>query len=288
MTTTVLDRKTLTLPEVLPWQTTSTPRETTTPTQWKARIAGALWLLIAVLAGFVHFYVPSQLLVPGDAAATATRIMASEGLFRLGMAAELTLLAIEVVVAVLVYSLLRPVDRTLSLVAATLRVSMIVVHGVNVINQAVALLLVSGAGYLTVFGPDQRHALMMLFLDAYGAGFSLGMVFFGVHFFPMGYLIYKSGYFPRALGVLFLAAGTAYLIDTFALVLVANHTIGAPYFALPIIVAESAFPVWLLIKGVHTARWQQRAELNARREAATRASAGGLPAFAGPLDLRSA
>jgi hypothetical protein len=288
MTTSTLGRRTVPAAEGLSPRATSTIREATTPIQRNARIAGALWLLIAVIAGFVHFYVPGQLLVPGDATATATRIMASEGLFRLGMAAELALLAIEVVVAVLVYSLLKPVDRTLSLVGAALRVSMIAVHGVNVVNRAVALLLASGAGYLTVFGFDQRHALMMLFLDAYGAGFSLGMVFFGLHFFPLGYAIYKSGYFPRALGVLFLVAGAAYLVDTFSLVLVAGHTIGAPHFALPIVIAESAFPVWLLIKGVHAARWEQRAALNARREGAMRDSSGTLPTFAGSLDLRPA
>jgi hypothetical protein len=231
----------------------------TTSIQPIARIAGALYLLVAVLAGFVHFYVPGALVVPGDAAATAANITASQGLFRAGIAAELVVLLIEVVLTVLIYVLLRPVSRTLSMVAAVSRLAMTIVHGLNVLNNVVVLVLLSGAGYLTVFAPDQLNALVMLFLDAYSFGFTLGIVFFALHCLTLGYLIYASGYFPRILGVLFVIASLGYLIDSFARVLVADHQMGAVYFALPIAIAEIAFPLWLLFKGVHAERWGRRA-----------------------------
>src|SRR5687768_12052753 len=94
------------------------------PIQWTAKIAAVLYLLIAAVAGFVHFYVPGELIVPADAAATATKIAASEGLFRLGMAGEVLLLLSEIALSVLLYVLLRPANRTLSLVAAVSRLAM--------------------------------------------------------------------------------------------------------------------------------------------------------------------
>jgi hypothetical protein len=224
-----------------------------------ARFAGVLYLLIAVLSGFVHFYVPGKLIVPGDAATTATTIMASEGLFRLNIAAELVIVLIEVVLSVLIYVLLKPVSTTLALVATISRLAMTMIHGINVLNNVIVLLLLSGAGYATVFVPDQVHALVMLFLDAYRYGFQIGILFFAFHTAVLGYLIFTSGYFPKVLGVLFMIAAFGYIIDSFALVLLANHTMGAVYFALPIAIAEIAFPLWLLIKGVNVEQWNKRA-----------------------------
>jgi hypothetical protein len=258
-------------------QATLTTKEHMKPIQWTARMAGVLYLLVAVLAGFVHFYVPSALIVPSDATATATRIMASEGLFRLSMASELVLLLVEIALSLMLYVLLKPVNRTLSLVAAASRLAMTTIHGFNLVNQAIVLLLLSGAGYLAVFAPDQLHALMMLFLDAYTWGYQIGIVFFVLHTFPLGYLIYRSGYFPKLLGVLFVIAALGYLLDSFALVLIANHKIGAPYFALPIALAEVAFPLWLLFKGVNAEQWLRLKGLNTRQELATTESFGAPP-----------
>jgi hypothetical protein len=224
-----------------------------------ARIAGVLYLLIAALSGFVHFYVRGELIVPGDATTTANNIMASAGLFRASIAAELVILLSEIVLLVLLYVLLKPVSKTLSLVAAVSRLAMTTIHGINVLNNVIVLLLLSGAGYLTVFAPNQLHALVTLFLDAKTYGFSIGVAFLALHAAILSYLIFKSGYFPKVLGVLFMIATFGYLIDSFAHVLVANHTTGAIYFVLPITIAEIAFPLWLLIKGVNVKQWEQRA-----------------------------
>jgi len=224
-----------------------------------ARFAGVLYLLIAVLSGFVHFYVPGKLIVSGDATTTATNIMASAWLFRVSIAAELVILLSEIVLLVLLYALLKPVSKTLSLAAAVSRLAMTTIHAINVLNNVIVLLLLSGAGYLTVFAPNQLHALVTLFLDAKRYGFSIGVAFLALHAAILSYLIFTSGYFPKVLGVLFMIATFGYLLDSFAHVLVANHTTGAVYFALPITLAEIAFPLWLVFKGVNVTRWEQRA-----------------------------
>jgi hypothetical protein len=224
-----------------------------------ARIAGFLYLIIAALSGFVHFYVPGELILSGDATTTATTIMASEGLFRLNIAAELVIVLIEVVLSVLLYVLFKPVSKTLSLLATISRLAMTTIHGINVLNNIIVLLLLSGVSYLTVFAPNQLHALVTLFLDAYRYGFQIGIIFFALHTAVIGYLIFKSSYFPKVLGILFMIAPLGYLIDSFALVLLANHKTGAVYFALPIAVSEIAFPLWLLFKGVNVEQWKKRA-----------------------------
>jgi hypothetical protein len=182
-----------------------------------ARIAGVLYLVIAVLAIFIHFYVPAELFVPGDATTTANNIMASEGLFRMSIGSELVLLLSEIVLSVILYQLLKPVNKTLSLVAAVSRVTMTIIHAANLLNQFFILLLLSGAGYLSIFEPNQVHALVMLFLDAYSYGFDIGIVFLALHAFPLGYLIFKSGYLPKVLGILFMLAAFGYLIDSFSI-----------------------------------------------------------------------
>jgi hypothetical protein len=225
-----------------------------------ARVAGVLYLLITIAAIVAHFYVPSNIVVPGDAAATASNITASELLFRIGaIGGELVILLSEIVLSVVLYMLFEPVSKTLALAMMVSRLAMTVIHGVNLLNYFLALLLLSGADYLTVFEPDQLHALVMLFLDAHSLGFTIGIVFLTLHVFLLGYLIYKSVYFPRILGILFLVAGLGYLIDSLALLLSTSYETTPVYIALPIAIAELAFPLWLLIKGVNVEKWEERA-----------------------------
>lgn len=236
-----------------------TTKEEINSIQKNTKVAGVLYLLIAVLAGFVHFYVPGKLIVSGDAGTTASNILASQGLFRISIASELVILLSEIVLSVLLYVLLKPVNKTLSLVAAVSRLAMTTIHGVNLLNHFIVLLLLGGAGYLTVFQPNQLQALVTLFLDSYSYGYTIGIVFFTLHTFTLAYLIFKSGYFPKILGVLFMVAAFGYLIDSFSHVLIANYKTGPVYLALPIAIAEIAFPLWLLIKGVNAKEWEKRA-----------------------------
>jgi hypothetical protein len=214
-----------------------------------ARIAGALILIITVFAPFSMMYVPSNLIVPGDAATTANNIMASEGLFRAGIASDSVVFLIEIVIVVVLYVLLKPVSKTLSLVAAFARLAMTVMQGMNLLNSFTALLLLSGADYLTVFEADQLYALVLLFLNAHEYVVLIWGLFFGLHLLVLGYLVYKSGYIPRIVGVLLVFAGLFYLTANFGNILLPKYEeIFATIGFLSII--ELAFPLWLLIKGV--------------------------------------
>jgi Domain of unknown function (DUF4386) len=224
-----------------------------------ARFAGLLYLVIVVAAIIAHFYVPAQILVPGDAAATAANIQASGTLFRIGIGSEVIILLIEVGLSIVLYRLFKPVSKTLSLVAAVFRLAMTMIHAVNLLNYYLVLLLLSGADYLTVFEADQLQALALLFLDAHSYGFTIGIVFFGLHVFMLGCLIFTSGYFPRAVGGLYILAGCAYLIDSPALLLVPGYGATPVVFALLIAIAEIGFPLWLLIRGVNIEQWNKRA-----------------------------
>ncbi|MBZ0296639.1 MAG: DUF4386 domain-containing protein [Anaerolineae bacterium] len=223
-----------------------------------ARTAGVLYLVITIAAMIAHFYVPSTLIVPGDAAATAANIASSEQLFRVGgIGSELIILLSEVVLSVILYVLLKPVNKTLSLLAAVSRLVMTTIHGINLLNYFFVLLILGNPAYMAAFGVDQGETLVSLFLEAHNYGFTIGIAFLTLHVFTLGYLIYKSGYIPRILGLLFLIAGIGYFIDSSAILLLPNYQT-PDFLALPIAVAEIAFPLWLLIKGVNVAQWKKR------------------------------
>ncbi len=224
-----------------------------------ARIAGVLYLIITVAAIFAHFVIPEQFIVPGDAAATTANITSSESLFRVGtIGMELIILLSEIVLSVVLYILFKPVNKTLSLLAAVSRIAMTTIHGLNLLNYYFVLQLLQGGDYVSVFGPEQVNALVTLFLDAHSIGFTIGIAFLIPHVLILGYLIVKSGYFPKVLGILFVAAGIGYLLDTIGLLLVPSYTTTPGLIAMVIAIAEIAFPIWLLVKGVNMDRWQNR------------------------------
>lgn len=225
-----------------------------------ARLAGVLYLIITVAAIFAHMVIPEQFVVAGDAAATAANIAANEATFRLGTVGnELIILLSEMVLAVVLYVLLKPVNKTLSLIAAVSRLAMTTIHGLNLLNYYFVFQLLTGADFATAFSPEQVNALVTLFLNAHSIGFTIGIAFLVPHVLILGYLIVRSGYFPKVLGFLFIAAGFGYLFDATALLLVPSYTTTPGLIAAVIATAEIAFPVWLLVKGVNMERWQTRA-----------------------------
>lgn len=225
-----------------------------------ARIAGVLYLIITVAAIFAHKVIPEQFIVNGDAAATVANIAANETMFHLGtVGSELIILLSEIVLSVVLYILLKPVNKTLSLVAAVSRLAMTTIHGLNLLNYYFVLNILNGGDFLAAFSPEQVNSLVTLFLDAHSIGFSIGIAFLVPHVLILGYLIYKSGYFPKVLGILFIAAGVGYLLDTVGLLLVPGYTTTPALVAVVIAIAEIAFPVWLLLKGVNMDRWQDSA-----------------------------
>ena len=221
--------------------------------QKAARVAGFLYLVIIIAGIFAEFIVRSSLILPGDATATANNIMASEGLFRVGIASDLIMIMCDVALALFFYVLFKPVSNALALLAAFFRLAQAATLGVNLLNLFFVLRLQSGADYLTAFSEDQLHALMLPFLDAHSIGYSIGLVFFGLSVFVLGYLVFKSGYFPRILGVLLIFASLGYLIDSFANFLLPNYSEYKDIFMVVVVVpgaiGELSLTFWLLFKG---------------------------------------
>jgi hypothetical protein len=226
-----------------------------------ARITGFLVILLVLLGPFSQLYVPSTLIVPGEAAATADNIRASESLFRLGIVSDSLIFLIEIVVTVLLYVLLTPVSRTLSLVLAFARLAMAVIQGINLLPYFTALLLLSGAGYLTVFEPDQLDALVLLFLNAHQYVVYIWEIFLGLHLVVLAYLVFKSGYFPRILGVLLILPSLGYLTHGYGGFLYPNYEeIFDLVVGVGAVIGELPFFLWLLIKGVNVQRYNERAQ----------------------------
>jgi hypothetical protein len=225
-----------------------------------ARIAGFLYLLIAVCAGFSFGYVRTTLIAPGDAAATVSNLIASEWLFRLGIVGDAIVFLSEIVLIALLYTLLKPVSKTLSLAAVYARLAMVVMQGMNLLNYFFVLLLLGRAGYLAVFEADQLNALVLLFLNAYEYVALIWGTFFGLHTLLLGYLVYKSGYFPSVLGLLLLLSSFGYLTDSFGNFLFPQYdAIYASTVVVLALVVELSFTFWLLIKGVNVEQWNRRA-----------------------------
>lgn len=221
-----------------------------------ARMAGFLYLVIAVISAFGLIYVPAQLIVAGDAATTAHNIVASESLFRLGFMSNLITFTINVFVAVLLYQLLKPVNKNMAALMVILILVGLGIGMLNELNQFVALLLLSGADYLTAFTTEQLQALASLFLDIYQHGFSIAHIFWGLWLFPLGYLVFKSGFLPKVIGILLLIAGVGYLVDFALFFLLPDITVKVSEFTF---VGEVVLLLWLLIKGVNVEQWQKRA-----------------------------
>jgi hypothetical protein len=225
-----------------------------------ARIAGIGYLIIIAAGLFAEGLVRSRLIASGDASATAANIMASEGLFRTGIAADLLMLTFDAVVAIALYLLLRPVSRFVSLLSTSFRLVHTAVYGITVLSLLIVLDLLGGAGHLASLGGQGAEGLAMVFLNAHGMGYRIGLVFFGVHCMFLGCLIWRSGYLPRFLSILMILAALGYLIDSFAGILMTDYAEYASAFllivAVPAVVGELAVALWLLIKEVDAEKWQ--------------------------------
>jgi len=191
----------------------------------------------------------------GDAATTANNIMASESLFRLSIVSALIIQIVNILLVLVLYKLLKPVNKNHALLMVIFFLVGVPIAMLNELNQFAALLLSSGADYLTAFTADQLQALVPLFLDLHEQGINIAGIFWGLWLFPMGYLVYKSDFLPRIFGILLMIGCFGYLIDSFAIFL-------SPSFkgiALFTFWGEVLFPLWLLIKGVNVEQWEKRA-----------------------------
>lgn len=220
-----------------------------TQLQRNARVAGFFYLLMAITGPFVLIYVPGKLFVTGDAAATAANILANQSLFRayivVGLLSELFF--ISTVLAL--YRLLKEVDRQL----ATLMVILVLVEAplafLGVANQIATLSFVRGADLLAVFDKPQRDALATLLIDIDRQGVPVSELFWGLWLLPLALLVYRSGFFPRFLGVWLFLNGIAYVTISFTGMLLPERVQIVNTISFPLLLGEVVFLLWLLIVG---------------------------------------
>jgi hypothetical protein len=213
------------------------------------RYAGLWYVVTSIFGFFAMGYVPSKLIVHGDAGATANNIAASEMLFRLGIASQLIGMAGFIFVALALYELLKDVDRRQAALMVILIVVSIPMAILNEVNSVAALLLVKGADFLSVFEKPQREALAMLFLNLHGRGLVFCELFWGLWLLPLGYLVYKSRFLPRFLGAWLVLAGFGWVILCFTGILWPQHADKLNTYFQPAILGEIAFMLWLVIQG---------------------------------------
>jgi len=218
-------------------------------TKKAARVAGVLYLVNAATGFFGIIYVPGRLMISGNTSATANNILASERLFRLGIVSELICAAEWVFVLWALYRLLGGVNKTQASLMVILGLAFIPIMCVNALNEVAALTLLRGADYLSVFDQAQRQALALLFLDLHRYGYVIGWIF-GLYFFPFGMLVFKSGFLPRTLGVLLIAAGCGCLADSLTPLLLPHFAEAVERFAsIALTLGEPVIILWLLIRG---------------------------------------
>jgi hypothetical protein len=220
-----------------------------------ARITGLLYLLTIVAGIFAQGFVSSRLVVDGDAAATATNILAHRDLFQLGFAVYLIEMACQIAMTALFYELLKPAGRSVSLLAAFLGLSGCVIKTFSRVFFIAPLFVLGGAHYMSVFSAEQLQALALLFLKVNDQGAAIALVFFGFYALLTGYLVIRSTFLPRFLGVLGILGGVGWLSFLYP-------PLGYrlfPIIAVLGLLGSVAKILWLLVFGVNEQRWKEQA-----------------------------
>ena len=217
--------------------------------QRRARIAGILYLLVAVSAPFGLMVVPGRLIVGNDAAATAALVAGHATLLRLGMLSELFHQALEVFMVLVLYDLFKPVGRTLARQMLVLGLIPIPMVFLNVLGEVAAATVASPPGYLSVFAKPQLDALVLLFMHLHAIGLQLAAVFWGLWLVPFGLLAWRSGFIPRVFGALVIASAVGYLTGSFTSLIAPQFAdaLATPTFVL--LLGEPLMILWLALAG---------------------------------------
>jgi uncharacterized protein DUF4386 len=221
-----------------------------------ARTGGVLYLIIIVAGIFGELFARGPLIVSGNAAATASHITDSMSVWRAAIAGDLVMHMCDIGVMLVFYMLLRPVSRSIALFALLSNLVQTSVLVANKLNLLIPTFLLGDAEYLKAFTPPQLQALAYVSLKAHDHGFGLGLIWFGMTCIAWGYLIIRSGYLPKVIGLGMELAGVCYIINSFALILVpAVASRLFPAIMLPPFIAELSMALWLLVKGVDLSKW---------------------------------
>lgn len=215
----------------------------------QARLAGALYLMVVVTAPIGLVYVPSRLIVAGDAASTADHIRQLEGFVRLGIGSELFHQAVEVFLVLALYSLFRTVSLPRAREMAILGLIPIPIVFLNVLNEIAALTLATGANFFSVIERPQLDAWAMLFVQLHGQGIQVAAVFWGLWLFPFGLLVIRCGFIPKVLGALLIVAGVGYVLDSIHSLIIPGHASALGHVAPILEFGELPIVLWLVIWG---------------------------------------
>ena len=225
-----------------------------------ARIAGVLFLVSLVAGGFGEAYVPSKLIVSADAATTVANLRNFDFLYRLSFAAFLIESMCDIALALILYALLRPVSKYLSLLAAFFGLGGIAIGAATSLVRLAPLVLLRSDQYLSTFTPNQLQTMALAALRLYEQAFLIAMVFFGLQCVLVGCLIVRSTFLPRILGVLLALGGLSYVISSLANFLApAFGARLAPFIVPAAILGEGSLTLWLLLMGVNAQRWNEQA-----------------------------
>src|SRR5213595_2782778 len=219
------------------------------PLKKAARIAGAIYLSMVITGPFSLIYVPSKLIVRGNAAATADNILAHETMFRLSILADLVGQVIFICLAIALYRLLSGVNKIWAALMVALVLASAAVGFVNTLNDIAAMILFRGADFLAVFDKPQRDALGMLFIRLHSQGILIDEMFWGLWLFPFGLLVYRSGFLPRFIGVWLMINCFGYLVLSVTALFFPAYNDKAFLYLQPVLFGELAIMLWLLIKG---------------------------------------
>lgn len=225
--------------------------------QLYVRVAGVLFFLSVLAGGFGEAYVPAKLIVYADAAATAENLRVSETLHRLGFAAYLVEALCDLTLAWLLYVLLRPVHKDLALLSAFFGLVATALYGFAELFYFTSSLVLRDAEYLKAFTPEQRSTLAMLSLRTFSTGSNVFLAFYGVATLLRGYLMFRSGFLPKFLGVLMMVSGVGFILKNFLFLLAPAYA--SNLLLMPVALAGIALTFWFLTKGVDVPRWEERA-----------------------------
>jgi hypothetical protein len=218
-----------------------------------ARISGIAYLIIFITGIFSNFFVIEGLSVPGDAAATAKNISANDMLFRTGTLSFFLMVIFDVFLAWALYIILIPVDKNLSLLAGWLRLINSAIFGIALYNLTGITQILNGEAYPKLLTENQLYAQALFLLTTFNNTWLIGLVFFGLHLLLLGYLIFKSGYISKFIGILLIIAGMGYLTDSFANFMMTNYSdyknIFMAVVVIPGVIGELSLTFWLLFKG---------------------------------------
>jgi len=219
------------------------------PSPASARRAGALYLSLTLLGPFSMMYVPSVVFAPGDPEETMARIVASERLFRAGLASDVTIVLVEIVLTAMLFVLLSPFGKELALAATFARATMTVLQAMNLLPMLAALYLAKQAALL--HDPEGAASEVRLAFELHALGAHVWEIPFGLHCLLVGVLVYRSRAFPRALGAMMAIAGVGYAADGLgALVVPEAAPALATLVAVTAVVGEVPFVLWLLVRGI--------------------------------------